>query len=58
MKYIIHIDVLRARGRESWEIEAASQEDALKMWDEGEGFLTHEEYEADDYGKPQIEEAP
>lgn len=56
-KWLIHVDVSRARGRQTWHIEADNEAQARKMWEGGDGELFDEELEAEDQIITKIEPA-
>jgi len=55
-EYVINVRVHRASGSQSWIVQATSAELALESWQNGEGVLDYEEYEEEDYGKPEVVE--
>ena len=55
-EYLVEVEVRRARGRQSFTVQAHSEADALARWICGEGSCIHEEFEADAYGMPEIQE--
>lgn len=47
-KYHVHVKVVRARGRQTWAIEAKNKKAAIDAWNDGDGDCIHEELEADE----------
>ena len=50
MKYRLEVEVTRARGSQTYIIEAGSELEARQKFDQGDGDCIHEEFEADNFG--------
>jgi hypothetical protein len=54
--YLVTVPVLRARGSQTWLIEAENKNAALVKYAAGDGDVVGEEYEPDELGKPSVRE--
>ncbi len=53
-KYTLRTEVLAARGWQTWTVEAESEEEAIRLHDEGMDELEDEEIEVHELGKPKV----